>query len=144
MNLSTINPITDEALIRKSSIYQHSNLLSVLKRGEWCPILFDVIDRIECGKVYTKKVAIRLREGANYTFPVGTTHYTEDVYLLTQQNRIKLKALPSYFGEGFYEVREHKDMLTNIGKFAFGYHKEKTLRVGKDYVQATKTLKAIE
>lgn len=142
--MKTLNPISDSQVERKSSIYQHRDLLSVMKRGEWCPIVFDQIIGVECGRLITEKVALRLRDGLNYTFPVKTCCYTNDTYLLTQQNRTVLKMLPEWFGDGFYEVRERGGYLTNIGNDALGVHNEKTLRVGQDYVMAKTTLKAVE
>ncbi len=144
MNIRTINPIPDDNLVRKSSISQHEDLLSVRIRNEWCPIIFDVIDRVECGRIISHKSALRIKDGLNYTFPVGTCHYVKDTYFLTQKDKIEQRPLPPYYGAGFYETHERKNMLTNIGDKALGEHQEKTLRVGKDYVMAKKILKAVE
>lgn len=144
MNLRQIVPISDDSVERKSSIYQHSDLLSVMKHGEWCPILFDKVDGIHCGKLLKHKVAIRLRGNRNYTYPVGTQQYIKNTYFITQKDKTELRELPEYYGTGFYETHERKNMFTNIGKEAFGLKQTKTLRVGKDYIEATKTLKAIE
>ena len=144
MKIRTVHPIVDDQVERKSSINQHKDLLSVLIRGEWCPLVFNIVDGVECGKIQFHKTALRIRPGLNYTFPVGTCKYVKDNYLLTAKDRIELKPLCSYFGSGLYESREHKKVLTNIGHSALGYRQEKVLRVGKDYVVAKKTLKAVE
>lgn len=144
MNIRSIQSIEDDKLSRKSSIYQHSNLLSVMKRGEWCPIVFDKLDGVECGKIKSHKVALKIRPGIDYTFPVGTCEYAKDTYYLTQKDEIEVKKLSAFYGDGFYETHERKNMITNIGKGSLGLHQEKVLRVGKDYVVANKILKAVE
>lgn len=138
------NPIPDEPMERKSSIYQHKDLFCVMERGEWCPVVFDMIDRIECGKIYSHKVALRIAPGLGYTFPVGTCKHVKNTYFLTQKDETELRVLPDYYGTGFYQTHERKNMLTNIGKEAFGNRQEKILRVGKDYCISKKTLEAIE
>lgn len=144
MNLPTIHPISNDAVERKSSIFQHNNLLAVMQRGEWCPLVFDIIDGVECRQMKSHKVVLRLRPGLNYTFPVGTCRYAKNTYYTTQKDKIETRVLPSYYGAGFYQAHERKNMFTNIGDQAFGVRQEKILRVGKDYVQAQKTLKAVE
>ena len=144
MNIQALYPIDDDNLERRSSIYQHEDLLSVMKKGEWCPLVFDVIEGAECGKLHTSKKALRITEGLNYTFPVGNDHFTKDEYYLSQKDQIELRVLPEWFGDGLYEVHERKNVFTNVGNQAVGAHNDVTLRVGKDYVRAKTTLKAVE
>lgn len=144
MKIQTVNPIYEDNLVRKSSIYQHGDLLCVMKKGEWCPLVFDVIDGVECGKIKSHKSCLRIKDGLNYTFPVGNCHYTSDIFYLSQKDKTELKVLPDYYGTGFYESHERKNVFTNAGSEALGNHQEKSLRVGKDYVMAKKILKAVE
>lgn len=145
MNIRKLNPISDAQVERKSSIYQHKNVLSVMVKGEWCPITFDHIDKVNCdGSVESHKIAIKLSPSIDYTFPVGTCKYVKDTYYLTQKDKTELRPLPEYYGAGFYQTHERKDMITNIGKDAFGHHEEKILRVGKDYCVAKTILDPVE
>lgn len=144
MNIRQINPIFEDSIQRKSSIYQHKDLLSVMKRGEWCPLVFDVIEGVECRKIKSHKACLRISPGLDYTFPVGTCKYTKDTYYLSQKDKIEKRVLPDYYGTGFYETHERKNVFTNADKYALGNHQEKILRVGKDYVMAKNILKAVE
>lgn len=144
MEIRTNYPIFDDSLERKSSISQHRDLLSLLHKGEWCPIVFKIIDGVECGHIKYHKVALALKPNLNYTFPVGTCHYVKDKYVLSDQDEIKLKKLPAFYGNGLYETHERKEVFVNIGDKALGFREKKTLRVGKDYVRAKKILKAVE
>lgn len=144
MNIRNINPISDESVERRSSIYQHKDLLSAMEKGEWCPLVYDVIDGIECGKIKSHKAALRIKDGLNYTFPVGTCTYTSDIFYLSQKDKTELRVLPDYCGTGFYETHERKNVFTNAGLEALGNHQEKVLRVGKDYAMAKNILKAVE
>lgn len=144
MKLRTNYPILDESLERKSSISQHKDLLCTLVQGEWCPVVFNLIEGVECGHIKSRPVTLRLTEGLNYTFPVGTCKYVKDKYLLSSQDEIKLKKLPKYFGDGLYESHERKNVFLNVGDKALGVRENKILRVGKDYVRAKKILQAEE
>lgn len=144
MKLKQLNPILDETVERKSSISQHKDLLCILVGGEWCPIVFNVVDGVECGQIKYHQATLAIKEGINYTFPVGTCHYVKDKFILSNQDEIKLKKLPSYYGNGLYESHERKNVFVNIGDKALGFREKKTLRVGKDYVRAKKILKAVE
>lgn len=144
MNIQTLYPIDDDHVERKSSIFQHADLLSVMKKGEWCPVVFDHIDGVECEKLHTSKRALRVAEGLNYTFPVGTCHYAHDDLVLSQKDKIELRVLPEEFGTGLYQTHERKNVFTNVEDQAVGTHNDITLRVGKDYVRATTTLDAVD
>lgn len=143
MNTRTIKPVNDFPTERKSSIYQHRDLLSVLIRGEWCPIIFNQVDGVECGKIKYHKFALRVRPGLSYTFPVGSCRYVKNNYVLAQKDEIKLKQLPEYYGSGLYETHERKQVFTNVGKGALGVKQEKILRIGKDYITTKKILKGV-
>lgn len=142
--MDTLDPIFEDDVVRDSSIYQHKDLLSVMKRGEWCPLVFDVIEGVECGNIKSHKAALRISPGLNYTFPVDTCTYTKDTYILSQKDKTELRLLPDFYGVGFYEVRDRKNVFTNADGQALGSHEEKILRVGKDYVRARDTLDAVE
>lgn len=143
MRIGTARVITDFPTERKSSIYQHRGLLGMLIRGEWCPLVFNQVDGVECGKIKYHKIALSIKPGLNWTFPVGTCHYVKNNYLLTHKDKLELNPLPEFFGDGLYEDRVREQVFTNVGKEAVGIRQEKTLRVGKDYVTAKRTLKGV-
>lgn len=143
LKIDTIDPIFDTDVERKSSINQHRGLLSVMKRGEVCPIIFDSIDSIDCGRIKSHKIAIRIGEGLDYTFPVKTCKYVKDTYFLTHKDKIELKPLPEYYGTGFYEAHTRQNVIINLGKSALGHRQEKLLRVGLDYCRAKDTLEPV-
>lgn len=140
MKLEVLEPDEPQVLKRKSSIFQHGDLLAVMKGGEWCPIVFDAIDGINCGKIKSHKIAIGWGDYLNYTMPVKTCRYLSDTYLTYYKDEIVEKPLPSYYGLGMYEDHVRKDMVTNIGGQALGVRQETILRVGEDYVVSTDML----
>lgn len=140
MNLQILEPDEPRVLERKSSIYQHGDLLSVMKRGEWCPIVFDTIDGISCGKIKSHKIAIGWGNGLGYTMPVKTCRYLSDTYLTYYKDEIVEKPLPSYYGLGMYEDHIRERVVTNIGDQALGVRQETILRIGEDYFVSTDML----
>lgn len=136
MRLEVLEPNEPRTLERKSSIYQHGDLLSVMKRGEWCPIVFDAIDGITCGKIKSHKIAIGWGRDLGYTMPVETRRYLSDTYLAYYRDEIVEKPLPSYYGLGMYEDHLRQETVLNASDRAIGVRQETILRVGEDYVVA--------
>lgn len=131
-------------LERKSSISQHKGMLAVRKRNELCPLVYDVIDGIDCGKVYSHKAALSDGSHIGYTFPVGTCRYVSEIYLMGQENRKVKKRLPEWFGIGFYDEHVVRDVFVNTDKDSLGLEQERTLRIGKDYVLPIDMLEAAD
>lgn len=127
-------------LERKSSISQHKDMLAVYKDGEWCPLVFDVIDSVKCGVISSHKAALTDKPVLGYTFPVGTCKYVSDLYMMAYEDTTKLEKLPSYYGSGFYQKRVRENVFINADNGALGIHDERCLRVGKDYVVARNRL----
>lgn len=142
LKLDSLDPIFDPDVERKSSINQHKGLFSVYKRGEICPIVFDWIDSIDCGRIKSHKIALRFGDGLDYTFPVGTCQYTKDTYFLTHKDKVELKVLPEYYGTGLYEAHTRENVITNVGHSALGHRQTKAFRIGMDYCRAKETLQA--
>ena len=131
-------------LERKSSIYQHKGLLSVMKRGEWCPLVADVIDSVACGKVFSHKSAITDKPTLGYTFPVGTCRFLTDIYLKGDRRDTITEELPEWFGTGYYKERINQSAVVNAANGGLGTRYSTTLRVGEDYVVAKDFLPPVQ
>lgn len=144
MKIKNLYPIVDEPVERKSSVFQYRDLFSIMKNGEWCPIVFNVVDGVECGHIKYHKMALRIAPGLDYTFPVGNCRYTKNKYILTSKDKTELKKLPAYYGNGLYEAHVRQNVFVNIGDKALGFQEKKNLRIGLDYVISKTTIKAVE
>lgn len=142
--METLPSCDNRPLERKSSIYQHKDLLSVMKRGEWCPLVADVIDAVACGKIYSHKAAITDKPTLGYTFPVGTCRFLTDIYLKAQFKNTITEELPEWFGTGYYKKTIDEDVVVNAANGALGTQYMTTLRVGEDYVVAKDSLPPVE
>ena len=72
----------DQKVFRHSSISQFKTTLSVMKRGEWLPIVADVIEYIYCDRSVSHKAGISDKPDIGFTYPVAECRYFSDVYLL--------------------------------------------------------------
>lgn len=126
----------DHKVTRHSSIYQYSGVLSVVEKGEIVPIAFDMIDGIDCDKVYSHKIMVTLEPWIGYEFPVGECKYRDISYFFGQDDTPQIEVLPDWFGEGIYESRGVKNIVPTGDGGALGLDQAKTLRVGLDYVLA--------
>lgn len=140
----TLKSSDTSRLERKSSISQHSGMLSVLKKGEWCPLVADVIDSVKCGHIVSHKAGITDQPVLGYTFPVGNYKYITDVFLTGDEDKETLAVLPEWFGSGFYKTHIREKVFRNSGTESLGLHNEASLRVGLDYVVAKDLLKAAD
>lgn len=115
-----------------------------MKRGAWVPLSFDVIDYIDCDKITTHEAIATDQEFIGYHYPVKECKYYIDQYLVSDSQKTVLKPLDEWFGAGFYEAFEDKQVISNSDTNSLGVRNQINLRVGLDYVQAKKTLKAEE
>ena len=134
----------DQKVYRNSSIDQFRGTLSVLKRGEWLPIVADHIDYIDCDKIVSHKAGISDKPTVGYTYPVGECTYFSEVYLLGHNRIESVEALSTWFGTGFYESFDNNDVLVNADTDSLGNINVSKLRVGLPYCRAEETLEGIE
>ena len=138
--MEVLEPTEEKRVERLSSIYQFRHMLAVRKGDEWVPIQFDVLDGIVCDKVLSHPAILTDKPYIGYAFPVGECRYISDMYVQSDQKGTELKALPEFFGSGFYESAYDRDIMVNSDNGALGVHNDTTLRVGLDYVLAKNSL----
>lgn len=125
---------------RKSSIYQHRDMLAVRRGDEWVPIAFDVFDGMTCKKVYTHKAVLSLKPYIGYNFPVQECRYVSQTYVASDQKGVELLKLPNWYGAGFYQNKYDRKILVNSDTGSLGVKTDTTLRVGEDYCLAVDTI----
>lgn len=134
----------DQKVFRHSSISQFKTTLSVMKRGEWLPIVADVIEYIDCDRIVSHKAGISDKPDIGFTYPVAECRYFSDVYLLGHNKQTLTEAMPEWFGTGFYEKWFDKDVLLNADTDSLGERNVAKLRVGLPYCRAEDTLEPVE
>lgn len=144
MSIPILKAVSDQKVYRHSSITQHKNTLSVLKKGEWLPLVCDHLDYIGCNGASSHKVAISDVKDIGYTYKVKECKYWTDNYLMGDSDRTETKNLPTWFGIGYYDSYQGDSMMINSDTESLGQHNELTLRVGTSYCLAEETLEAIE
>lgn len=143
MNTKILEPDQDIQALRKSSISQNRNKFSVMQRGEWTPIEFDVLDAITCdGVISHRAILTDDTEDMGYQFPVATQRYTEETLVAADESRIVEKELPAWFGGGTYQEAIDQVSFLTSDNGALGSRNTVELKIGLDYVVATKRLKA--
>lgn len=144
MDIPFLPASNDQKVYRHSSIGQFKGTLSVLKRGEWLPLVADHIDYIDCDKVVSHKVGITDQDFIGYAYPIHECRYFSDVYLLGHSAEETTESLPTWFGTGFYTKFNDKDVLLNSDTDSLGESNVYKLRVGLSYCQAEETLEPTE
>ena len=134
----------DQKVFRHSSIGQFKTTLSVLKRGEWLPLVADRIDYIDCDRIVSHKAGISDKHDIGYTYPVAECTYFSDVYLLGHSREKTVEAMETWFGTGFYESFNNKDVIVNADTDSLGNTNVAKLRVGLPYCRAEETLEPVE
>lgn len=79
-----------------------------------------------------------------YNYPVGECKFYTDEYVYHDEKGTELRALPHWFGEGFYKANVNSNSFINADNGALGTHNEYNLRVGLSYARARETLKGVE
>ncbi len=126
----------------RSSIGQHSNKLSVIQKGEWVPLSYDVLDYINCDGVKSHKAVVTDGDDIGYTFEVEEQHYYIDKYIYADREKLELRELPHWFGEGFYDAYVKDNPFINADNGSLGSRTGITRRVGIAYALAAETLEA--
>ena len=116
-----------------SSISQHKNTLCVMKKNEWCPLAFDAIDYIDCGHIESHRAAVTDGDDIGFHFDVKNCRVLANNLVYHDQNQVVLKALPEWFGPGFYEEVENGQAFINADNGALGESNLLTLRTGLSY-----------
>lgn len=124
----------------KSSISQHRNTLCVMKRGEWLPISYDVLDFIDCECARHHKAYMSDGTDAEWQYPVGECKIYNTQYVLHDDHGTDLATLPEWFGAGMYLKAKNNLSFINSDTEALGVVNETRLRVGLNYAVADKTL----
>lgn len=142
--ISYLPASNDQKVFRHSSTSQFRTTLSVLKRGEWLPIVADRIDYIDCDKIVRHKAGISDKPDIGYTYPVAECKYFSDIYLLGHNSEKTIEMMETWFGTGFYESFNDKDVLVNSDINSLGESNVAKLRVGMPYCRAEDTLEPVE
>lgn len=140
-----------EPVSRKSSINQYDGFLGVMHKGMFCPIVFDFMDGIVCGKIHSHKVIVHFGDWVGYHFPIKKCKYTKRAYVIGQDVGEGIHILPEQFGHGdcwhnsFYEEKHNRKgyMIGDDGVLV-GYQTDKELTVGLDYVTANDKLEPVD
>lgn len=124
----------------KSSISQHRNTLCVMKKGEWLPISYDVLDFIDCECARSHRAYMTDGDDLGWHYPVGECKIYNTQYVFHDHYGKELRTLPEWFGAGVYEQMIDKNAFVNSDTEALGVVNETRLRVGLSYAIADKTL----
>lgn len=126
-----------------SSISQHKNKLSVMQRGEWVPISFDVLDYINCETgIGTHRAIVTDGDDIGFNFPVGAERLLSDTYLTGDFQGLVTEELPAWFGTGEYQKFVTARDYVNSDCESLGHRTSQDLRIGLNYALALKTLEA--
>lgn len=142
--MKIVEPSENPRVERLASNLQHKDMLAVYKGNQWLPIAYDVLDGFLCDETLTHKAVLTDKPYIGYHFPVGKCHYLSEIYLKGHAKGKEVKALPEWFGAGFYENTYDHDVMVNSASGALGVVNKTTLNVGLDYVLAKKTLDAVD
>lgn len=137
-------PDSDKSTVsRRSSIDQYQDFVGVMHNGMFCPLVFDQLDGIVCGKVHKHKIMIHFGNWEGYHYPIKKCRYTKATVLIGQNIGGSVQLLPKQFGRGncirnnFYEEKHNqKGTLRGSDGSLVGLQSTKELTVGLDYVVA--------
>lgn len=136
---------------RNSSINQYDGFIGAMNNGMFCPIVFDFMDGIVCGKVHSHKIMIHFGNWIGYHYPVKKCKYTKRTYVIGENTGEKLEILPMWFGRGdcwhnnFYESKyNNKGPIRGDNGAFVGFEDKQELNIGLDYINADDTLEAID
>lgn len=141
--MPVLEPDEKPEVFYHSSISQYRNRLSVMQRGEWVPISFDVLDYINCETgVGSHLSTVTDGDDIGFDFPVDEETLLSDTYLTADYERTYFKDLPIWFGTGKYEKHEQGRAFVNSDCESLGRRDSQTIRIGTSYALALKTLEA--
>lgn len=115
-----------------------------MKKGEWCPIAFDSFDYIDCGRIKSHLAAVTDGDDIGFNYNVKDCYVTTHQLIFHDKNQTVLKALPEWFGAGYYEEKLTGQALINSDKNSLGETNCLDLRVGLNYALSDTTLEPVE
>lgn len=126
----------------KSSISQaKDSKLSVTNNiGQFFPIVFDVLDYIDCDRVKSHQTMVSDSDELAYDREVKECNYYTDEYVYIDEHGSELRTLPHWAGEGFYQAAVDRNAFVNFDTESFGTRNKETVQIGKHYVEAVDTL----
>lgn len=141
--MPTLEPDEKPEVFYHSSISQHKNKLSVMQRGEWVPISFDVLDYINCETgIGAHKAIVTDGDDIGFDFPTGSETLLSDMYLTGDLQTLVTEELPTWFGTGEYQKWVEARGYVNSDRDSLGHRTAQGLRIGLNYALARKTLEA--
>lgn len=145
MNIPVLYAVPDDHTVeRKSSISQHTDKLGTWKKGEFIPIAFDQLDYIDCDKIMSHRAVISFGDDIGFNYPTGKCTIIDNNYLTFDQRETVIKALPAFYGEGFYQAFVDKFTIINFSSCSLGIDNSRQLTVGLDYVKCKTVLPPVE
>lgn len=141
--LPVLEPDEKPEVFYHSSISQHKNKLSIMQRGEWVPISFDVLDYINCETgVGSHRAVVTDGDDIGFDFPTGSETLLSDTYLTGDFQGLVTEQLPAWFGTGEYQKWVEARDYVNSDCDSLGHRTAQELRIGLNYALARKTLEA--
>lgn len=133
---------SEHRTVTKSSISQARNnkLSTTNELGQFFPIVFDVLDHIDCTKIFSHRAVISATDELDYEYPVRECTYYTDKYIYMDEQGTELRTLPHWFGEGYYQAYIDRNQFVNFDDQAFGTRNKQTLQSGLHYVIANDDL----
>jgi len=133
---------SEHRTVTKSSIsHARNNKLSTTNElGQFFPIVFDHLDYIDCDQVKSHQVIVSTVDELDYEYPVRECTYYTDEYVYVDEQGKELRALPHWFGEGFYQKYYDYNSFVNFDTEAFGTRNKETVQSGLHYATALDTL----
>lgn len=128
--------------VTKSSISQaKDHTLSVHNGvGQYFPIVFDVLDWIDCDQVRWHQTIVSDSDELAYMYPVKECVFWTDQYVYVDEHGKELRTLPHWMGEGFYEAAVDRNAFVNFDDQAFGTRNKQNTQIGLHYTLAQDTL----
>lgn len=147
--MNTLIPILfavpdDHVVDRKSSISQHTDKLGYWKKGQFIPLEFDKIDYIDCDSITSHRSTLSNGTDLGFDYPTGNCTVYSNNYLYGDIKEVVMRALPSWYGVGFYEAFVDKFTMINSSSASLGLACRQQLAVGLDYVKCKTVLNAVE
>ena len=116
-----------------STISQSKNTLCVMKKGEWCSIVFDSLDYIDCDHIESHRAGVTDGDDIGFDFDVKTCKVLTTVPVSHDNHQIELRPLPEWFGAGFYEYANNSRAVINADNGTLGSTNLLHLRTGLNY-----------
>lgn len=131
--MAILEPVDNPQVKYHSSISQHKHTLCVMKKGEWCPIVFDSIDWIDCDSVKSHLAGLTDEFNIGYDYPVKECQIKTVYPVYHDKNQTVRRALPEYYGSGYYDEVLTGQAFINADNGALGSANDIKLRIGLNY-----------